>query len=691
MSSYQSQYADIIRRLINSPKKIGDSRIGKINSNFAETMRIDLTKEFPIMDIKWIKFSNVVHELLWMLRGETNIKYLIENDCHIWTDDYVRWNKENFCEYKKLSLPFEQTKKEIVEDILKNRVVEGHKYGDMCKIYGHQWRRFNGQTDQIQNVLNKLKTNPDDRRMIIIGHNPTDLENNEVGLPSCFTEEMVVRNNDGEYIKISDISKNDFVLDKNNNYELVTDKSKTKYDGDILEIRTFFNNEPINTTPNHPFLVKNRGWVNAEYLTKDDYLGIPINKKNTIKSFIFNLNIGNGRNKDYKITPNKEDFYTFGFFLGDGWASVTDERVFFSINKKELDNILPKIRKTIKISKEKEYKSVYKFGSRNKKWINIFREFGHGAKNKKIPNWVLDSPKEFLEEFLEGYLDADGHKYIENKEESITTISKNVAYGIQLLCAKLEYISSIYFQKRKETTIIEGRTVNQNNLYQLRIRRSRLRNSSNFEFSNDFLWIKIKNINKSLYNGYVYNMSVNESHTYNIKNFIVHNCHNYMQFYTIVGDDGRRKLSTYCNIRSNDMGLGNPYNTIQYALITHIFAKLVDMDMDELVINMVDCHLYHVHFDAANEWLKRYDKININKTIKIDVCNSDMNIENLIDIYYKSGISFNNMKQNNINNTYCNANIKITGEQKTIDDFKFEDFVLTDYNPQPYIKAQLLT
>ena len=202
MTSYQQQYYDITKRIMEQPHKVGNSRIGKINSRFCEQIRINIGKEYPLMDIKWIKSSNIIHELIWMLRGETNPKYLIENGCHIWTDDAYRYYKEKFSPqkpyaeyYKSIGqqelFDVEMTKEEFVEKILSEEYdtyrADFHmfRYGQLDKIYGYQWRRFNDKTDQVQNVIDKLKSNPDDRRMIITGHNPSDLEDGNVGLPSC--------------------------------------------------------------------------------------------------------------------------------------------------------------------------------------------------------------------------------------------------------------------------------------------------------------------------------------------------------------------------------------------------------------------------------------------------------------------------------------------------------------------------
>lgn len=208
---YQVQYFNILQRMMISPKKKGESRVGKIHSRFAEQIRVDLKREFPIMDIKSIKFSNVVHELLWMIKGETNIKYLVENDCNIWNDDAYRYYLEKFepkirthtaaDSTNQLELDLPLTKKGFIEKVLKGEDVEfwdkqesyqtgtyvtkRYQYGDMEQIYGYQWRAFNGQTDQLINCVKTLRTNPDDRRIIVTAHNPTDIEDGVVGLPSC--------------------------------------------------------------------------------------------------------------------------------------------------------------------------------------------------------------------------------------------------------------------------------------------------------------------------------------------------------------------------------------------------------------------------------------------------------------------------------------------------------------------------
>ena len=201
VQSYQQQYARILRDLIYNPQKIGDSRVGKIRSRFLEVIRVDLQKEFPLMDIKKVSFDNILFELLWFVNGNTNVKKLTEKGCKIWNDDAYRYYKEKYSKFhdenkieKNLESPFFLSKKDFMKNILDEKSLKipllgggynTYYFGDLDKIYGQQWRNFNGKTDQLQNCIDKLFSNPDDRRIIVTAHNPTDLEEGNVGLPAC--------------------------------------------------------------------------------------------------------------------------------------------------------------------------------------------------------------------------------------------------------------------------------------------------------------------------------------------------------------------------------------------------------------------------------------------------------------------------------------------------------------------------
>lgn len=185
MGSYQRQYKEILDRLIKQPDKITSSRNGNVRSRFFETITIDMKMEFPLMDVKKLKVSNIVNELKWFLSGNTNIKFLRDGGCYIWDDDAYRYYNEK---YVPMGLP-NISKERFLELVDSGGCVLDkfgcYRYGDMDKIYGFNWNSFNGQTNQILNIVKTLKTDVNSRRMVVTAFNPTDIENNEVGLPAC--------------------------------------------------------------------------------------------------------------------------------------------------------------------------------------------------------------------------------------------------------------------------------------------------------------------------------------------------------------------------------------------------------------------------------------------------------------------------------------------------------------------------
>ena len=142
-------------------------------------MRFDLSKGFPLLTTKKVFLRGIIHELLWFINGDTNIKYLVDNDVHIW-DDWA------FEKYKKSDLYQGEDIKEFAEKIKSaDKNSEFVKtYGELGSVYGRQWRNFNGQgVDQLENLTNQIKTNPNSRRLIISAWNPCEVD--QMALPPC--------------------------------------------------------------------------------------------------------------------------------------------------------------------------------------------------------------------------------------------------------------------------------------------------------------------------------------------------------------------------------------------------------------------------------------------------------------------------------------------------------------------------
>ena len=154
------QYLDLVKHVLENGNDKGDRTGTGTKSVFGYQMRFDLSEGFPMVTTKKLHLKSIIHELLWFIKGDTNIKYLQDNGVKIWND----WADEN---------------------------------GDLGPVYGHQWRNWNSDDiDQLQEVISTIKNNPDSRRMLVAAWNPSvlpdtsvsfseNVANNKAALPPC--------------------------------------------------------------------------------------------------------------------------------------------------------------------------------------------------------------------------------------------------------------------------------------------------------------------------------------------------------------------------------------------------------------------------------------------------------------------------------------------------------------------------
>ncbi|MCF1503411.1 thymidylate synthase [Afifella sp. H1R] len=144
------QYLDLLRRVLDEGSVKGDRTGTGTRSVFGHQMRFDLAAGFPLLTTKKLHLKSIIHELLWFLAGDTNIRYLNDNGVRIWNE----WADEN---------------------------------GDLGPVYGRQWRSWAApdgrQIDQISQVVETIRSNPDSRRMIVTAWNPADVD--QMALPPC--------------------------------------------------------------------------------------------------------------------------------------------------------------------------------------------------------------------------------------------------------------------------------------------------------------------------------------------------------------------------------------------------------------------------------------------------------------------------------------------------------------------------
>ena len=181
------QYLDLVRH-IRDHGTIKEDRTGTGTvSIFGYQMRFNLADGFPLVTTKRVHLKSILHELLWFIKGDTNIKYLVQNGVGIWNDwPYQNWLRETgqAQNLKMYSSEWRLAMKEFIERI-KSDDSFARQYGDLGPVYGKQWRNFGG-VDQLTNLVNDIKTNPDSRRLIVSAWNPQDIPVMiKSGLPPC--------------------------------------------------------------------------------------------------------------------------------------------------------------------------------------------------------------------------------------------------------------------------------------------------------------------------------------------------------------------------------------------------------------------------------------------------------------------------------------------------------------------------
>ncbi|MFK8160981.1 MAG: thymidylate synthase [Lewinella sp.] len=182
-------YLKLLEDILEKGTVKGDRTGTGTRSVFGYQMRFNLADGFPLLTTKKVHWKSIVHELIWFIRGETNIRYLVQNGVRIWNE----WPFQHYLEVNGLTEKFPKHtdvwKAEM--KVFVARIIEDADfavtYGELGPVYGRQWRNFNG-VDQLAEVIEAIKTKPDSRRHIVTAWNPADIpEMAKAGLPPCHT------------------------------------------------------------------------------------------------------------------------------------------------------------------------------------------------------------------------------------------------------------------------------------------------------------------------------------------------------------------------------------------------------------------------------------------------------------------------------------------------------------------------
>ena len=196
MNNIDKQYQQLLQDILDYGVEKKDRTGTGTKSIFGYTIRHNMQEGFPLLTTKKMAWKTLVTELMWFLRGDTNIKYLVDNGCHIWDGDAYK----NFVATikQKHSIHYEPIEKDSFIERVKTDSEFAKQCGELGPIYGKQWRDWNG-VDQIQNLIDQLKTNPDSRRLMVSAWNVGELD--QMVLPPChYGFQCYVR--EGKYLSL---------------------------------------------------------------------------------------------------------------------------------------------------------------------------------------------------------------------------------------------------------------------------------------------------------------------------------------------------------------------------------------------------------------------------------------------------------------------------------------------------------
>lgn len=336
----------------------------------------------------------------------------------------------------------------------------------------------------------------------------------------CITSDSLILTKRG-YIQMKDVTTDDIVLTKSNTWQKVA----KKFDNGIhqtcyLDGMGF---ENIHCTLNHKFYVREmyREWDNfkrtyvrkfkkpdfkeTKDLTKKDYFGVPVIQEE--KKF---------------YTDDLDFWYMIGMYLGDGWLSKSCNDVIIACNEKKLELLKQKLNQEKWKYTYSWNGTCYRFRFSNKEIYNFIKDnIGTGCEEKHIPYEILCLPKKQLNELYNGYLDSDGSKV--NNIRQFTSINRNLIYSMSLIINKLFNIpTKIYKVKVKSQKQIEDRIVNQKDWYQLRFKTTIDKQDKAF-YENGYIWYPFNKITMAK-KEHVYNMEIENDHSYIIQGCISKNC-----------------------------------------------------------------------------------------------------------------------------------------------------------------------
>jgi thymidylate synthase len=273
MNDLDKQYTTLLKDILDNGHQKGDRTGTGTISVFGRQIRHNMKDGFPLLTTKKMYWSGIVTELIWFLRGDTNIKFLLDNNCHIWDGDAYK----NYCNDKNTVGPL--TMRQFIEEIKTNDEF-AKKWGDLGPVYGKQWRNWKHmgpksqqemldentnwpwkttEIDQITNLINDLKTNPDSRRLMVNAWNVGELDS--MVLPPChygfqvYTRELSLEERDVIFARRTFISTKGSFAEQNGTLADYLDKEGIP----TRAISLMWNQRSVDTFLGLPFNIASYG------------------------------------------------------------------------------------------------------------------------------------------------------------------------------------------------------------------------------------------------------------------------------------------------------------------------------------------------------------------------------------------------------------------------------------------------
>ena len=402
----------------------------------------------------------------------------------------------------------------------------------------------------------------------------------------CFVGDTLV-NTDKGLVEIEDIKVGDKVLTHKNRYQKVTNIMKRE-SKDLYELRAMGSPYTV-VTGSHPYYTRRKSdigrdfsaptWKSVEELEKGDYLGFAINQKNIIPH--------------HKNLPldNNDFWWVVGRYLGDGWWKNRRPKhdgeylTIICANKKnnEIEDIKDKLNNLSEYFNYyiTEEQTVYRVNILNKSLYEFIKDFGKGAKNKRITSEVMNLPPSLLRSIIDGYISADGSLEKDGRVISFTTVSPKLAHGMSSIIMKAYKRPVKMYKGIVKDSIIDGRTIKGGIHFVGKFTPVETKGEQAF-YEDGYVWAPFREKKRVGEKNYVFNLEVENDNSYTANSMIVHNCS-----HLLLPSDNTSKETGTIKVKDEYVALITSGESDNYKYLKNDYLSVTVVDIIQKTYNMI--------------------------------------------------------------------------------------------------------